>query len=411
MSRLRVVAAPPDLGELEPPKLTATDDDPLRHLGELRDLVITGYDASCAVLAEPVDWIWEGVIASSHQVEACGQTGSGKSLWAFGLAVAMANPGTEPIDFLGRKVKPMAPGRFVLIVNEENGKKSAVTQINRWIEILGLPPRETWARIVLASRLGLKARDGVSDDDARNPAQGDLWASLLHAASHDLFGLIVLDTRARIFRQFGDTKNEDSQAAVSDAITELVELATCPVIVVSHLRKGGGDDLDDVSGSAQRAAGADVVLGFRAERSKGEVLSTTVTFLKLRDGIEDHPEPIAFAIGRDDAGRWRCVLGGSAKPTDQPAHERVFALLHRDGEKTKTAIAEALKINAQTLERAISVLFAEKRITKEKVTIGGRPRDLFRAKQAERDPFDIVNASAARNRANAGQGVLDNEIF
>jgi len=131
-----------DLGTLDTLPIVAPVADPLRHLSTLRAVAILGYDASRAVLAEPVSWLWDGIIATHHHVEAAGKSGSGKSTWAIGLAVAAANPTDAPVSFLGRVVAPIPHDRWVCIVNEENGRQSAVAHIDRWIEILGLPPRE-----------------------------------------------------------------------------------------------------------------------------------------------------------------------------------------------------------------------------------------------------------------------------
>lgn len=338
---------------------------------------IVGYEASRRVAAEPIEWVWSGVIAKHHAVEVCGPSYSGKSTLAMLLLAACANPKGKPVSLLGREVTPMPPGRVVLYANEENGRQSAVASIDAAIEMLGLPLRETWDRICLLSRSGLRAYE-AEGDELLNPEKGDLWAAVIHAATAGAFGLIALDTRARIFAGFGGPKDEDAQARVADEIVRLVEHGGAPVVVVSHTRKGSSDDIEDVSGSGQRGAAADTILMVSAERDDGRVTSSRCVFVKLRDGIGEHPAPISFSVARED-GRWRLAAGASAKTQDQALHERVYRVLESGGAKTKNELRTVLGCNAKRLEQAITTLFSEKRIRKHKDHVRGRARDTFSA--------------------------------
>lgn len=352
----------------------------------LRRIAISGYEASRAVLAEPVPWIWGHIVASTHAVEVCGGTGSGKTTLAALLVAARANTGA-PVRVLGHEVEPAPAGKKILAVLEENAKQSSVAQIDRACEVLGLDPRATWSRIVLLARAGVRAR-WLSSDDAeavaalRNPR--DAWTAILATAQAGVWGLIVLDTRAKILGGFGASKDEESQAEAARIVTSLVEAAGCAVLVLSHERKGGaagGDDLDAVSGSVQRAGGADVVLVVRAERERGRVMASTVTLAKQRDDLGgEWPEPMTFALARK-GDAWT-LADGAAPGDDARAHERVHALLSAEGEMTARQVRDALGMSNKRAAEALGVLVAggdaKKRTTlqrgKHVVVFGAKPR-------------------------------------
>ena len=356
----------------EPPKVPST----------LAAISVTGYAASRAVLesASAVPWVWSGIIASGHAVEVCGPSASGKSTFTTLLAVATANPG-EPVQLLGREVTPIAPGKAVLLVNEENGRASAVRQIDRAIEVLGLPPEQTWERVMLVSRAGVRARP-LTGTRCR-PRRGRQGRRRPRGARRGLRSR-RLDTRAKIFVGLGASRDEEAGADASAMVTRLAEVAGCPVIVVSHTRKGGGEDLDDVSGSVQRAAGADVVLIVRAKKSRGGgVESSRIAVAKLRDDDGgEWPEPMAFTLAREDE-HW--TLSSAAEDDDGDedgdgaAHERVHALLTRRGEMTGRQIRDELRMSNKALTEALRVLGAERRLTSSTRSVGGRPRQMYAA--------------------------------
>jgi hypothetical protein len=55
------------------------------------------------------------------------------------------------------------------------------------------------------------------------------------------------------------------------------------------------EDIEDVSGSAQRGGGADMTIMLTTEREDGRVLASKVVFVKLRDGVDEHPKPVTFS--------------------------------------------------------------------------------------------------------------------
>lgn len=365
----------------------------LRLPSGLRGVARVGFDAIEATAAEPISWAWEGVCTDEHHVEIAGPSYSGKTTLAFLLAAARAHVG-PPVCVLGRKVTPTNGGRFVLVIEEENSLRSSRGKLHASCEMLGIDPRETMDRIILIGRSGIRV--GGNDDK---------WRALHELASEGHIGCTFLDSRARIFP--GESNREEHQALAGREITSLINASCAEVYVISHTRKGAADSLDDVSGSHQRAAAADVVLLVTAERAEGKVLASKVVFAKLRDGDDEHPAPVTFAIAKNSDGRWQCAVDDEVRPiADEAPHARVLAFLLTNGEQTKNQIREALAMNAKTLETALTVLFAEKKIAKRAKVVRGRSFDAFTAKAGS---FEDLLGGAAASPANRSED--DNAVF
>ena len=79
-------------------------------------------------------------------------------------------------------------------------------------------------------------------------------------------------------------------------------------------------------------------------------------------------------------------LVASATPSEvdaRPLAERVVELLraHSAG-LTKFKMREALHVNGQALEKALSALFGDRALTKAQAVIAGKPRDVFSLREA-----------------------------
>ncbi|MBI5531504.1 MAG: AAA family ATPase [Deltaproteobacteria bacterium] len=348
--------------------------DPFAPLKRLRAAAMIGHVAITAAAAERPEYVWEGIFTADHHVELSGPSYSGKTTLATLLAVARANPTDTPVNVLGRAVAPAAQGQFVIVVEEENSKCSIATNLMAACAALGLPEAETLDRMIVVARAGMKAAPG-----ARPGKVESLWDELHQLGQAGAVGLTVLDSRARIFG--GDPNSERDQGDAANQVTILIRATGAPVIVISHTRKSGAETIEDVAGSNQRGAAADTVLLVTAERDEGRILSSRVVFAKLRDSfVGEHPEPVSFSIAKGDDGGWKLGVNASARAEDQPAHERVVAMLARVGKPcTKNEIATALGMNARTIDTALSVAKAEKQVRQTKGKRRGKATDLFEA--------------------------------
>jgi hypothetical protein len=347
---------------------TASNIDPLAGFPLLRKVALRG-DAILTTSAEPISWFWEGIASVDHHIEISGPSYSGKTTLAMMLAIAAANPTDTPVKILGRVVTPNRGGTYSVIVEEENGKRSAADVLKATCEMLGLPIKETLARVLLIAREGVTAHPVNGGN-----ADTSLWGEIIALGYAGHIGALFLDSRARILND-GDSKEESAQARGARILHQAIECCGAPVFVVSHTRKTSNANLslEDVAGSHQRAAGADVVLLVSADRSAGRIQKSRVTYAKLRDSFDEHPEPVGFAIVKSK-GVWKLTEGAA---DEKPAHERVFEHLSMAGEQTASEIGDALTASGKVVAKALGVLLAEQRVVKKSKKVRGVYRDHF----------------------------------
>lgn len=340
-----------DDGHGEGPEAPA--DGPLRGLGHLAHVATVGYAALVNATSKPIRWVWRGVVSEENQVEIGGPSGGGKTTLSTLFVAALANPTKEPVQLFGREVTPVRPDQFVVFVQEENGKHSLRKKMETACDVLGLPRADTLDRVIFIVRRNVRVGDAV-------------WQDLLELGRRGLVGAIFIDSRARVLRK-GESNSEEDQAAVSGQLFALIETARAPAFVVSHTRKGGASSIEDLAGSLQRGAGADVILLVEARRdTSGRVVASTVTCVKIRDDVEEHPQPVEFTIGRDAAGRPALTTATTAQD-DRPLEEQVLEVLEREGELTRTDIAAKLGRSKADIQPALDTLFAAGRLRGAKV--------------------------------------------
>lgn len=283
----------------------------LDGLNSLARVATVGYDALVAETSDPIRWTWFGVISEANHVELSGPSFGGKTTLATLFVAALANPG-EPIALFGREVTPIREGQFVVLIEEENGKHSMRKKLETACRVLNLPVKETLDRVITIVRKGVRVDTNV-------------WWELVQLGQRGAIGALFIDSRARVLRN-GESNSEEAQAAVADSLFFLIEQAKAPVFVISHTRKGQAEAIEDVSGSGQRGAGADVILLVNPTRDeRGKVTSSKITFIKIRDDVEEHPDPVEFTLAKDPEGRWS--LGSSLAKPESPLDGEVIALL------------------------------------------------------------------------------------
>jgi hypothetical protein len=264
---------------------------------------------------------------------------------------------------------PAAAGKFVVLIEGEHSEASTSRKLVKSLKLLGVDD-QALGRVIIVAR---KAVVLGSPE----------WADIVRLIAAGLVSDIALDTVARVAP--GDANDEREQVAIFDAVSQALERAPGaekPICwAVAHTRKNGtSGELSDVSGSVQRTGQADSVLLLKAERVDGRVLSTRVTFAKLREDPDDYPEPVEFTIskGPDETP----VLKSTAvsKVVDnRPLEERILEALTVKP-MTKSALSKLLGRNKPDLEQPISNLFAARAITTASVTIKGRDYAGFAAR-------------------------------
>ena len=267
--------------------------DPLAALQARGALV--GYEALVEATKERPISIWYGGVEQDSLIEIAGPSGEGKTTLAVCLAVALANPTDAPVSFLGRPVTPIGTGRFVVVVEEENGRWSLRQKLETACQALSLPVEATIDRVINIVRQGVLVNE-------------ETWTLIEALGQTNRVGALVVDSRARVL-QGGESNREEDQAKIANTLHRMVQACHAPVIVISHTRKGekgaAPSSIEDVSGSGQRGAGADVLLLVTANKSKaGKVLASTVKFAAIAGTVVHAPRgPNELIVVRDAEDR------------------------------------------------------------------------------------------------------------
>lgn len=316
---------------------------------------------------DAVPWVWDGIAAAGDVVELSGKTTSGKSTLSMLLAVAML--AAEPSDLLGHRIQPMPLDRVALIVNVEQARASIRRKLREACQVLGHDEAAAMARIVVMGR-----------EDAVAFFGDDQGPTLRKIMSVKQLGLLVLDSRAKTLG--GDADSEESQSWAANVLGALASDG-CLVVTISHVRKSAGSEgrhlgLDDVSGSNQRAAGADVVILASARKAEsGEVLSTSLVVAKRRDdGGTEHPQPMTFAIKRTSGQPATLEWGETATANTADVNEQaaLFQLL-ATGSKTENEVSRELGWNKGKTKRELFQAVRSGKAKRCKVFRAGQRRD------------------------------------
>lgn len=331
-----------------------TAQNPLQGLARLAAVSIVGRERITDLAAKPVVYIWHGIALTGIVVVIAGGPGSGKTTLLFLVLAARLNLGPV-VQVLGRTVTPAPTGRFVVLIEAEHGEGSAARKLVKSCRVLGID-ESALDRIILVARRSV--RIGSPE-----------WAEVGKLVAAGLVSDIALDTLARVAP--ADANDEREQVAIFERITQTIDLAptddTKPVAwVVLHTRKGDGSSLDEVGGSTQRTGQADTVLLVTAERRDGKVTSSKVTFAKLREEPDDYPMPAEYTVTKDG------IVGVDAPAVDdRPLEVRIEERLAL-GPATKTSLCKALRVGKETIEDAITNLFASRRIKGTTVVVNGK---------------------------------------
>jgi hypothetical protein len=334
----------------EPP----TAAEPLRGLEQLAAVAIIGRSNVLELATRPVVYLWRDIAIAGIIVVIAGGPGSGKTTLLFLILVARLNL-DAPVNVLGREVSPAPPGRFVVLIEAEHGAASAARKLSRSCRLLGVDD-------MCLDRVILVARKSVRIGSVE-------WGQVGRMVAAGLVSDIAIDTLARVAP--ADANSESEQVNIFDQIAQTIDLApehAKPVAwVVAHTRKSESLDLSDVSGSVQRTGQADTVLLVQAERRDGKVVSSKVTFPKLREEPDEYPGPTEYSITGNT------LNGMDAPPAvdDRPLETRILERLQL-GPQLKTKLREMLGRSAADMEPAISNLFQSRAIRTTEVTVRGK---------------------------------------
>jgi energy-coupling factor transporter ATP-binding protein EcfA2 len=265
--------------------------DPISGLVNLAPIALLSRARYLELAAQPVAYTWRDILVAGTIGVLAGAPGSGKTTLAYLYAAARA-ASSGSILLLGRQVYAAHPAQRLVVIEAEHSEPSAARKLLASLRLLGLSDA-----VLEHGRVITIARKAVT---LGSPA----WREVVQLMQLGLVSDVIVDTVARFAP--GDANAEAEQVAIYDRIAQALEQApgslsdvpppTC--LLVAHTRKGAAtDDLEGVSGSAQRVGQADTVLLAEATRDGGRVLSTRVTFSKLREDPGDRwPAAQSFSI-------------------------------------------------------------------------------------------------------------------
>ncbi len=213
-------------GSHDPPASAASSASVLAGLTVLTSQALVGYDALVEATSKPIVWRWHGIVADNHHAEIAGPSGEGKTTLLTLLLAAMANPTEKVVTVLGREVRPIAPDRFVILVEEENGTHSVRLKMERVCQALDLPVRATIDRMIFLIRKEVRVFSAA-------------WSELEQLGRQGRVGAIVIDTRARVL-SLGDASSEENQVRVAGGLTRMVEATKGPVLEFPRIARSGG---------------------------------------------------------------------------------------------------------------------------------------------------------------------------
>jgi energy-coupling factor transporter ATP-binding protein EcfA2 len=359
--------------------------DPLSEYPLIRAQALIGAAIQLEA-ARPVEYLWDGIVTPGNIVIIGGPPGDGKSTALMLMAMARRNTTGEPIQIFGRAMKPAAPDRWIVIVENEQGAGLTSRQLVQSCEMLGPPAAVMLERVIMLAR---------KEVTIGSPT----WQEVSAMTRAGLVDSVWVDSLARTATGT-DSNDADDQAAVFGGLQGLLESspheAKPTLWLLGHTRKPKPHARDtltlaDLAGSVQRAAQIDVGILLRAERDEwDQVTCTVMTFPKVRDRGDEPIPGCTLTIKRHSGRRtveWSSPRARAEDEGGMTAPDKVCELLRAGGDRTENEIAKMLGMGKPAVARAIGVLLATKRIRKRQKPVRGKMQNVFTAQKSFAEMF------------------------
>jgi AAA domain len=302
---------------------------PLDAYPFLSKVALLGADAILRKSAEPVLYIWQDIAVQGTIMVLAGGPGEGKTTLLFLFLAARLHQG-DPKMLLGRPVMPANIGGFVVLIEGEHGEISTCRKLVKSCKIMGVEARIALERIIVIARKAVTIG---------SPEWRDIEKLITEGRVTD----IAIDTIARVAP--ADANDEREQVAVFEQVAKAIERAPSEalkptVVALAHTRKGGDrSSLESISGSTQRTGQADTVLGVEGKRnSTGRIVSSKVTFMKLREEPDDYPEPVSFTVLEGGTGIAHFDPADESTEPLSATAKRILELVSASGETPYSAL-------------------------------------------------------------------------
>lgn len=285
----------------------------------------------------PVDELVDDVLEMSGLTFLAGVEGSGKTLAALDLSIAMLS-GEKWLGRFETHLKLLGDGRGgIVYLDEENGRGRMFRRLERL-----MCPRGGARPELLMPHLSVLPMLGITD------ANPEMWHRFVRHCFEREPALIIVDTLRAVFT--GDEDSSTEAEAFVRKLRRLQRAAGGPALLI--LAHPGKNKSKGIRGSSRWSQAADSVINLVSLPGKGCVKGWH--WEKMRDGagnpmpfafaIEDHTQDGAFGIRLTPAG-----MSGADKA-------RELKKLHPDW--TQGQIADSLDMSQSAVSRALAEMDA-----------------------------------------------------
>jgi hypothetical protein len=204
----------------------------------------------------------------------------------------------------------------------------------------------------------------------RHETGGASWPEVVAEATQyalaNGIGVLCVDTFAAWGALTGESEN--ASGAVLEQIAPLQAAAAegLAVLLVAHVRKGGGEHGEGIRGSNAIPGAVDVVLELR--RPKG-VADETIRVLHGLSRFDETPSELVLAL-TDDGYETRPDLAATKAEGERV---RVLAIVDRLGRAEAQEVAEEAEMTKATASRYLSELYNSEAIGREGKGVKGNP--------------------------------------
>ncbi|WAJ27044.1 AAA family ATPase [Antarcticirhabdus aurantiaca] len=244
------------------------------------------------VTPQPIEWLWPGRFAMGKVSMLAGQPGLGKSNLALWIGAQVTRGGRWP------EGEGTAPEGDVILLSAEDDPTDTIRP--RWDAAGGDPAR---ARVVEAVRTG-KGQRGF--DLGRDVAMlGDILAQQPDTR------LVIIDPVSAYLGSIDSHRNTDVRGILAP-VQKLAEEHRVAVLLVSHLRKAGGEAINAIQGSGAFVAAVrtacivtkevEVTEGEDGHKQKEETGRRILSVAKNNLGPDGDEQSLAYRIVVRDNG-------------------------------------------------------------------------------------------------------------
>jgi hypothetical protein len=320
--------------------------------------------------AEPA-WLIENLIREGDQVVLAGAPKSGKSFFAFQLAMAVAQGRNHEGDgwfLMPDFTLPQQAQRKVLFFSLEMGPSVVRSRLRPWKSL----PSEADANVETMERLKFVFSVGGRSTLDLGDSSGDVYLAVRGLIKHEKPHLVVFDTFVRVHGL--DENDNVRMAALMQNLLDVCEIPDeshhgrtrrIAHLIVHHLRKPGKEAhwnssvIDAVRGAGSIIGAADLILGMAVDRSERRKLEFCCRHLPQMDDVNLASHEVPPQIGSERKSRKDSMLLFAKAPEKPEAEKPVGRKLRAPTQRAVDAVKQILETRFQGAEVGAKVTVQE----------------------------------------------------